>query len=253
MADVLMTKTQKRFIKAGSLTGAVAVLALTFMGATSVLANSSTKGPPAPVSAAQAAAARAAVARASAAPACCVSPSPVTPSVLAQQQANDNAFFAKRAAWITANASVVDPATLPTAEMMGEVYAGPATFHEAMSRASAVVEGTITVLHFTPNGTTADVKTASGTTNVKIGEQLEPNSTFTGGLLAYEPDSPVLIPGDRVLLLAAQDEGTSQLDATAGWNAFKETSSGAIESPPGSAQFSSEVNGQTLAALFTAP
>ena len=52
--------------------------------------------------------------------ACCISPSPITPSVLATQQNNDDAFFAKRAAWITAYTKTsFNPATLQQGEIRG--------------------------------------------------------------------------------------------------------------------------------------
>jgi hypothetical protein len=137
---------------------------------------------------------------------------------------------------------------------------GPRTFSEALGQADAVIEGTVQTLHFSVHGTNADFLIASvdksdgtvavgKTVSVGLGFQLEPEDNFTQGALVYPPGDPVMIPGDRALLLVSKDPTTGQLFAESGSSAFAETSTGAIISPPASAYFSALVNGKTLAEL----
>jgi len=193
--------------------------------------------------------------------ACCVSPSPLTPAALATITKNDDAFFAKRDAWITAFAKTsFNPAALPQDETDGSEMAGPTTFSEALANADAVIEGTVQRLHFTIHGTFADflpsaVDKSDGTVkvgktvSVEFGFVLQPDDDFTQATLAYGFGDPVLLPGDRALLLVSKDPKSRQLGAGTGYQAFAETNTGAIISPPGSATFSAQINGRTLADL----
>ena len=124
------------------------------------------------------------------------------------------------------------------------------------------MEGAVQALHFTPNGTFADflpsavskgdgTELVGSTVSVELGFQLEPEDNFTQAWLTYNPGAPVLLPGDRALLLVSKDPATGQLSAQTGYQAFAETATGTIEAPAkdGAALFSNQINGQTLPAL----
>lgn len=177
----------------------------------------------------------------------------LTPADLAAQDRRDAAFFARRDAFIKNFATTnFDPGTLPRSEIAADLLAPPRTLQLAAAQAVAIVEGTINALHFTPNGTTADVAiTAVGKGSfvpgnivpVELGFQLEPNPSFTGAELGVTPTSPVLLPhGHAVFLLSRTSDGKWWADT--GAQAFA-VANGKVVSPPGSTPFRQEVNGLT--------
>ena len=85
-------------------------------------------------------------------------------------------------------------------------------------------------------------ESVGSTVSVELGFQLEPENNFTQAVFVTA-GAPILLHGDRALLLMSKDPTTGQLMAGTSDSAFAETATGAISSPPGSAPFSDQING----------
>jgi hypothetical protein len=120
-------------------------------------------------------------------------------------------FMARRAAWIAEfDAQHRDVTTLSVSETTALSLPGKATLPNAVAAADMVIEGFVSNLHFTPQGTittidlTAQLKpgssTIASTIDVLVPGGPEPDPDFSTGYLATYPGVPFLRPEQHVIL-----------------------------------------------------
>ena len=181
----------------------------------------------------------------------------LTDEEMQRQQEQDDAFFARRDAYIDAlGAKGVDIRTLKRVELAVLVIAPPPTLSALMAESEMVVVGTISSFHFDHTGTVATVKVSQvvkGTAAVdaplpvRVGLQLEPNDDFTGAVLGAYPGYPKLVPDEQVVFFLVKSQ------ISGGWTAAHPahvmTVDNGVVTTDESLPFYKDVHGQSLDAI----
>lgn len=126
--------------------------------------------------------------------------------------------------WLASPHAAVDPRTLPRSEKMALQVAGAETFTEAVDRAALAVSGRVISVRFEPNRTITEFQVDRHALG-KVGEVLTfvqsgglyPDRDFVGAHLVELTGNPILLEGDRmVLLLDRATDGALYIQSVSG-------------------------------------
>jgi hypothetical protein len=127
--------------------------------------------------------------------------------------------------WFSSPHTTVDPRTLPRGEMLALQVAGADTFAAALERAALAVSGQVISVRFEPYRTITEFRVdrhaigeAGEVLTFLQGGYLWPERDFIGAHLVEASGTPLLLTGDRaVLLLDRSAEGDLYIQGFSGW------------------------------------
>lgn len=162
------------------------------------------------------------------------------------------------ASWLASPAATgLDLRALPRRPMAGSYPPGQPDLASARQRADRIVLGTVSSVGFRPNGTLLQVqvdRTVKGQAGPAVlvftGGGLFPDADFVHASLSIAESAPLLLPGDRAVLLL---QDTGRVDGALEVQPFTGeyvSTAGRVTALPGN-PFAADVAGRTEAQLLT--
>lgn len=167
----------------------------------------------------------------------------------AKHTAATNAFFSRLEEWFESDyVRGLDPKPLPRYDSLGGHMPGEATLAKSVRNADLAVLGTVTTARFVQGRLVSSFRVertakgrAPGQITVRQDHGVRPQDDFTGASMIVEPTAPVLLPGDRAVLLLAKEKDAYGIGVYSGAYA---SSGGKVRSTEGNS-FRGEVDGLT--------
>lgn len=171
----------------------------------------------------------------------------------------ESAFQQKYGDWLNSSAAIQqDLRRLEHRELNASYLPAQPTLIDAASHADSIIAGMVTKIAFEPSGAVVTLnvtKTRKGPLASEVlviqGGGLFPAPDFKAAYLVDDLSAPLLLPGDRVVLLLEKTERSDGALAIQGFSGFYPSNGGRVRSIPGN-PFSGQVDGKTEDELMSA-
>lgn len=167
----------------------------------------------------------------------------------AKHTAASNAFFTRLGEWFKSDyVRGLDPKPLPRYDSLGGHTPGEPSLAKAVRKADLAVLGTVTAARFVHGHLVSSFRVeriakgrAPELVTVRQDHGVRPEEGFTSASMIVEPNAPVLLPGDRAVLLLTEEKDGYGIGVYSGAYA---SSGGKVRATEGNS-FRGEVDGLT--------